>query len=186
MKLYFKYDIHAACKKIVEEQLNAMKLEYALIGFGEVELQEDISQDLLHQLNTGLKNYGIEIVENSKRILVQKIKDTIVEMVYLEEKLPTTKISAYLAEKLNHSYGYIANLFSDVTYTSIENFIILQKIERAKQLITTSELNFSEIAWRLNYSSVAHFSTQFKNATGITPTAFQRIINKRRNAAGDE
>ena len=182
MNLYVKYDIHTACKKILQEQLEKLDLTYSLIGVSEVEIKETISPEKLELFKAALNNYGIEIVESYKSILVQKIKDAIIDMVYVEEKLPTSTISAYLANKLNHSYGYLANLFSEVTYTSIENFIILQKTERAKQLMTTNELTFTEIAWRLNYSSVAHFSTQFKRATGLTPTAFLRIINKRRNA----
>lgn len=180
MKIYIKYDIHAACKRILQEQLDKLELTYNLIGFGEVDIKETLSDEALKTLNAGLNDYGIQIVESSKSILVQKIKDTIKEMVYLEDKLPTSKTSAYLADKLHYSYGYLANLFSDVTYTSIENFIVLQKIERAKELITTTELTFTEVAWQLNYSSAAHFSTQFKNATGLTPTTFQRIIQKRR------
>ena len=184
MKIYVKYDIHAACKKILQEQLNKLGLTYTIIGFGEVDIKETMSNEQLKELNSSLNDYCIEIVESNKSILVQRIKDTIKEMVYLEDKLPATKISAYLADKLNYSYGYLANLFSDVTYTSIENFIILQKMERAKELINTSELTFTEIAWKLNYSSVAHFSTQFKSSTGLTPTTFQRIIHKRRGTNG--
>ena len=119
------------------------------------------------------------MVENQKSVLVQKIKDTITELVTSEEPL-NVKSSVFIAEKLNHSYGYLSNLFSDVTYTSIENYIIIQKIELAKQLIINNQLSLTEIAYRLNYSSVAHLSTQFKNTTGITPSAFQRIITKRR------
>jgi AraC-like DNA-binding protein len=184
MKIYVKYDIHAACKKILQEQLNKLGLTYSIIGFGEVDIKETLSNEQLKALNSSLNDYCIEIVESNRSILVQKIKDAIKEVVYLEDKLPNTKISIYLAEKLNYSYGYLANLFSDVTYTSIENFIILQKMERAKELISTTELTFTEIAWRLNYSSVAHFCTQFKNATGLTPTTFQRIIQRRRNING--
>lgn len=182
MKLYIKYNINALCKKILEEQLDKLDLDYSVIGFGEVDIRENLSNDKMKQLNAGLNYYGIEIVESHKSILVQKIKDAITEMVYMEEKLPTSKISSYLADKIGHSYGYIYNLFSEVTHTSIGNYIILQKTERAKQLMTTTELTFTEIAWKLNYSSVAHFSNQFKNATGITPTAFQRIMNKRRSS----
>ncbi len=181
MKLYLKYDTNTLCKKIVQEQLDKYNLTYSLSSLGEVEIQETFSNENLHQLNTTLNNYGIEIVESHISILVQKIKDVITEMVYTEDKLPVSKISVYIADKLNYKYGYISNLFSDVTYTTIENFIIIQKTERAKKLIITNELTITEIADKLNYSSLAHFSNQFKNATGLTPTAFQRIINKRRN-----
>lgn len=181
MKLYLKYDIGVICKKILEEQLEKLHLSYSLIGFGEVEIREAESSDKIKELQSNLHHYGIEILESQKSILVQKTKDAIVEMVFMEENLPSSKISAYLAKKLNYSYGYIFNLFSEVTFTSIENYIILQKIERAKQLLATGELNITEIAYKLNYSSVAHFSNQFKNTTGLTPSAFQRIIKKRRS-----
>ncbi len=161
--------------------MTRLQLNHLYLGLGLLEIEEVISDEKLEQLNSDLSLYGIEIVENSKSQLVQKIKEIIIDMVYKEEKLPVSKISAYLADKLNHSYGYISNLFSELTFTSIENFIILQKIERAKQLITTNEFNFTEISFKLNYSSVAHFSTQFKNATGLTPSAFQRIIKKRQD-----
>lgn len=183
MKLYLKYDINVICKKILQEQLDKLDLSYALVAFGEVEIKEAVESERLKELYSNLSEYGIEIVESSKSILIQKIKDAIIEMVYMEEKLPTSKISAYLADKLGYSYGYISNIFADVTYTSIENFIILQRIEFAKQLITIDELSFTEIAHRLNYSSLAHFCTQFKNTTGLTPSVFKRIIIQRRSLA---
>ena len=181
MKLYIKYDINTASKKILQEQLDKLELHYTLPRFGEVDVKNNIPEEKLKKLIAGLGEYGIEIVENEKSIQVQKIKDTIVDMVNMEDKLTTSKISAYLSNKLGHSYGYISTLFSDVTYTTIEKYIILQRVERSKQLISTNNLTFTEISWKLNYSSVAHFSTQFKNATGLTPSAFKRIINKRRN-----
>lgn len=183
MRLYIKYDINAICRKILQEQLEKLQLTYALMGYSEVEIKEDISNEKLRQLHVELSNYGIEVVESSKNILVQKIKDAIIEMVYLEDKLPINKVSSYLADKLAHSYGYISNVFAEVTYTSIENFIILHRIEFAKKLITFDELSFTEIAHKLNYSSLAHFCTQFKNTTGLTPSAFKRIIIKRRETA---
>ena len=182
MKLYVKYNMNALCKQVLAEQLDKLSLNYTLIGFTEVEIEETLSDEKWAALNLCLDCYGIEVVESHKSILVQKIKDAIIEMIYIEEALPTSKISDYLAEKLLHSYGYLANLFSEVTFTSIENFIILQKIERAKHFISTNELTFTEISFKLNYSSLAHFSTQFKNTTGLTPSAFQRIIKKRRTA----
>ncbi|MBK9636404.1 MAG: helix-turn-helix transcriptional regulator [Bacteroidetes bacterium] len=179
MKLYLKFDISTICKKIIEKQMDELEMNYSIIGYGEVEISGKISNTKLKQLEKNLNNYGIEIVENQKSILVQKIKDAIIEMVYMDEKLNNSKISDYLANKLQYSFGHISNIFSEVTFTSVENYIILQKIERAKQMIIINELNFTEIAFKLNYSSAAHFSTQFKNATGLTPTAFQRIINKK-------
>lgn len=173
------------CKKILQEQLDKLNLKYSLLGFSEIEIRESVSEEKLKQLNAALNSYYIEIVESQKSILVQKIKDTIVEMILMDENTPL-KISSYLEEKLNYSYGYLANLFSNVTYTSIENFFILQKTERAKQLLTTNELTISEIGWKLNFSSPAHFSNQFKKVTGLTPKAFQLIINKRHNPKKNE
>jgi len=185
MKLFLKYDFNKVCKAILEEQLEKLQLPYYVLGLSELEILNTPSETEIKQLQEQLLKYGIEIVETPKRILVQKTKDAINEMVYEKDNLPVSKISDYLAGQLHHSYGYLANLFSEVTYTSIENYIIIQKIERAKQLILTNELTFTEIAYKLNYSSVAHFSTQFKNVTGLTPSAFQRIIRKRRNQEAD-
>ena len=181
MILNIKYDINTACKVILREQLDKLEIQYKITGLGDVEIKGDISSEKQNELETGLKKYGIEIVNSPKKILVQKIKDAIVEMVYLEDKLPTANISAYLSDKLGHSYGHLSNIFSEITYSSIVNFIILQKIERAKQMIIEEKENLTEIAYILNYSSVAHLSNQFKNTIGLTPTAFQRIIKKRKS-----
>jgi AraC-like DNA-binding protein len=178
MKLYLKFDSGIGCKKIVQEQLEKLNIQFAYIGFAEIEIDDAVSSKGLNDINTALCDYGIEIVENQKSILVQKIKDTITEMVYLDDRLPTSN-SNYLSDKLKQRYSYLASIFSEVTYTSIEHYIILQKTERAKQLINTNHLTFTEIAFMLNYSSVAHFSSQFKGATGITPSSFQRILNRR-------
>ena len=183
MKLYIKYDINTTCKIILQEQLEKLKMIFTLEGIGEVDLHEEVTDDVLIGLKANLSKYGIEILENPKIILVQKIKDSIIEMVNLDDEVPPFKISVYLSDKLKLNYSYISKLFSDITYTSVENFIILQKIERAKQLIISEELTISEIAFKLNYSSASHFTNQFKNTTGLTPTAFQRIIKKRRNSS---
>ncbi|HMC02042.1 MAG TPA: AraC family transcriptional regulator [Flavobacteriaceae bacterium] len=183
MKLFLKFDFNTICKKVLEEKLYELNLKYRVLGFGEVEIVGKLSSDKYHELQESLNKYGIEIVENQKSVLVQKIKDAIIDMVFNEDTNVNVKSSVYLSEKLGHSYGYLSNLFSEITYTSIENFIILQKIEFAKQLIITTDFSLTEIAFRLNYSSVAHLSNQFKNTTGITPSAFQRIISKRREKA---
>ena len=180
MKVFVKFDFNAVCAKILSEKLDELDVRYKILGFGEVEFLEKLSSEKYDTFVESLENYHIEIVENQKSILVQKIKDTIIDMVFNEDANINVKASAYLADALGHSYGYLSNLFSEVTYTSIENFIILQKIEYTKQLIIEGNLSLTEIAFKLNYSSVAHLSTQFKNTTGITPSAFQRIIAKRR------
>ncbi len=180
MKLHVKCDIHTSCKIILQEQLDKLQLPYTLTGLGEIEIKETISPQKYKELETNLNKYAIEIIDNPKNVFTQKIKDAIVEMVYLEEALPNTTISAHLVKKLNKSYNHIAGIFSEVTFTSIQNFIILQKIERAKQEIVNGKETLSEIAWKLNFSSVAHLSNEFKKNTGLTPRAFQRIIKKRK------
>lgn len=182
MKVYLKFDFNKIAKIVLEQQLELFKIKYKSISFGEIEILEQLQDEHYSNFQTAINNFGIEIVENQKSILVQKIKDAILEMVHSPEII-NVKSSVYLSEKLNHSYGYISNLFSEVTYTSIENFIIIQKIELTKKLIMSNELSLTEIAYQLSYSSVAHLSTQFKNTTGITPSAFQRIITKRKEIA---
>lgn len=181
MKLYIGYNVNTVVKKILQEQLDKFQLSYSLIGIGEIDIKETLPDDKFKELTLGLNKYGLEILENEKNIIIRKIKDAIIEFVYMEGNLtPVSSISTYLSAKLHYNYGYISHLFSNNTYTSIENFIKLQKIERAKQFLITSDLTCSEIAWKLNYSSVPHFSAQFKNVTGLTPTTFQRIMKKRR------
>jgi len=185
MKIFVKFDFTRVCNKVIEDTLNSLGIAYNVPSFGEIEIDDKASSESVKLLNERLAIYGIDIIENQKIILVQRLKDAIVDMVFNEENQVNVKSSVYLSEKLGHSYGYLSNLFSEVTYTSIENFIILQKIEYTKSLIAKTDLSLTEIAFKLNYSSVAHLSTQFKNTTGITPTAFQRIIAKRRELANN-
>ncbi|GGW73761.1 hypothetical protein GCM10008085_27530 [Winogradskyella epiphytica] len=159
--------------------MKAHHVNYRQTAFGEITLLETVSEEQMKAFQNDINFYGIEILEDPKNIVVQKIKDVIVDMVF-NEKDVNVKTSVYLAEQLDQSYSYLSNLFSEVTYTSIENFIIIQKIEYTKLLLTKEELSLTEIAYKLNYSSVAHLSKQFKNTTGITPSAFQRIISKRK------
>jgi AraC-like DNA-binding protein len=177
--MYVKFDFNALCKKVLDEKLKEHGLKYRLLNFGEVEFYESLTLEQHKIFKENLEDYGIEIIESQKTTLVQKIKDVIVELVLSEEIIPV-KVSIHIAEKLNHSYGYLSNLFSEITYTSIENFIIIQKIEYAKNLIIGNKQSLTEIAHRLKYSSVAHLSTQFKNTTGVTPSQFQKIVAKRR------
>jgi AraC-like DNA-binding protein len=180
MVINFKYDIHKACIKIISDHLEEMELPHSFNGLGEIKINGSITEEEFETLKDKLTAYGISIMNSQKESLVQKIKDVIVEMIYLEEKLPISKTSTYLAEKLNLSYGYLSNLFSEETFSTIENFIILQKIERAKELLISGDYNLTEIAYKLNYSSVAHLSNQFKKTTGLTPSTFQRIISRRK------
>jgi len=180
MKFQVKYDANYGCKVILKEQLELLSIPYEINGFGMVNITKDIPEDLYLKLQAALNKYGIEVIDNPKNAFVQKIKDTIIQMVYYDDKQQNTKISVYLSDKLNHSYTYISSVFSEITHTSIENYIIIQKIERAKQMIVEEKYTITEMAWQLNYSSVAHLSKQFKKTTGLTPTMFQRIMKKRK------
>lgn len=181
MIYYLRYDTQAICSWLIKEELKDSGLNYSLLNINELNINQVLSDDSLNILNSRLTKLGIEIVGSQKNILVQKIKEAIIELVNLEDKLILSKTSHYLAKTLNHCYRYLSEIFAEITYTTIENYFILQKIEKAKEMIRVGDYTFTEIAWKLNYSSVGHFSMQFKNMTGFTPTLFKKIINQKRN-----
>jgi AraC-like DNA-binding protein len=167
------------CKMVVKSELDKLGLHYGAVELGEVHVNEQISDDQREQLRQELQRSGLELMDDKKAILVERIKNVIVEMVHYEDELPKTNFSDYLSEKLNYNYTYLANLFSETKGITIEHFMILHKIERVKELILYDELNLSEIAWKLHYSSVAHLSHQFKKITGLTPSYFKSLREKR-------
>lgn len=178
MKFSLNFNCPALCKAVVTEQLNKLGIRFSFDDFGKLIVNDHLPEDLYQQMIKVLKKYDINIFETDKNSLVQDIKQAIDDMVFSED-MRVTKVSVYLSDKLNYSYSYLSNQFSDETYTSIENFIILRKIEYAKQLILQGNMSLTEIAHKLDYSSVSHLSGQFKKMTGLTPTAFARIIKKR-------
>ena len=168
------------CKIAVKEELNKLGLHFIFIDLGEVEVMEDISLEQRAQLKAGLLDSGLELMDNKRGILIEKIKSAIIETIHHKDEMVKIKFSDYLSEKLDYDYTYMANLFSEVQGTTIEQFIIAHKVERIKELLIYGELNISEIAWKMNYSSVAHLSNQFKKVTGLSPTHFKRMKDKRR------
>ena len=183
MKLYIKYMVSIRCKMIVKSELENLGLHYIYVDLGEADIMEDISKKQLAELNIALKKSGLELMDDRKSILIEKIKNVIVEYVHysdLDEPL-RINFSNHLAGKLNHDYTYLSNLFSEVQGTTIEHFIIMHKIERVKELLVYDELSLTEIAYKLHYSSVAHLSTQFKKITGLTPSHFKQLRHKRLN-----
>jgi YesN/AraC family two-component response regulator len=140
---------------------------------------EDLSAEQLDNLNTSLKKIGLELLDDKKNIMVENIKNIIIELVHYNEDQIKTNLSDYLSEKLNHNYTYLSNLFSEIKGTSIENFYLSNKIERAKELLVYDDLNLTEIAYKLHYSSVAHLSNQFKKITGLTPSQFKNLKYQR-------
>jgi AraC-like DNA-binding protein len=169
------------CKMMVKEELKKLGLHYGGVELGEVQIKENINAEQRAQLKTALLKSGLELMDDKKAILIEKIKNVIIEMVHYEDELSKTNFSDYMSEKLNYDYTYLANLFSETKGITIEHFIILHKIERVKELIIYDELNLSEIAWKLHYSSVAHLSHQFKKITGLTPSYFKSLKRKKRN-----
>jgi AraC-like DNA-binding protein len=169
------------CKMVVKEELKKLGINFLNISLGEVELMDKISQTQLEEMRIALKQSGLELMDDKKSVLIEKIKDIIIEMVHYEDELPQVNFSEYLSTKLNYNYTYLANLFSETEGTTIEHFIIIHKIERVKELIIYDELNLTEIAWKLHYSSVAHLSHQFKKITGLTPSFFKSLKDKKRD-----
>lgn len=172
------------CKIIVKAELEKLDLHPLSVELGEVEIKETISVKKLNQFNTALRITGLELLDDQRSITVEKIRNLIVEMIHYSDELPKKNISDYISEKLGQNYTTLSHLFSEVRGTTIEHYIISQKIERAKELITYGELTLSEIAFKLHYSSVAHLSSQFKKITGLTPTHFKNMKQKRRIPLG--
>ena len=169
------------CKMAVKEELKKLGLHFIVVELGEVEIMENISTEQREKIKAALLSTGLELMDDKRAILIEKIKNAVIEMVHHSSELMKTNFSGFLSEKLSHNYTYLANLFSEVQGTTIEQFIISHKIERIKELIIYGDMNITEIAWEMNYSSVAHLSNQFKKATGLSPSHFKNLKDKRRN-----
>jgi AraC-like DNA-binding protein len=173
------------CKMVVKDALKKMGLHFIVVDLGEVEIMESLNEDQRLELKNSLHKAGLELMDDKKAMLIERIKNVIVEMVHYAEELIKTNFSDYLSEKLNYDYTYMANLFSEVQGTTIEQYIISHKVERIKELIIYGEWNITEIAHRMNYSSVAHLSSQFKKVTGLSPSHFKQLKDKRRSPIED-
>jgi len=173
--------VSTRCKMAVKEELKKLRLHFIVVDLGEVEIMETITLEQREQLKAALLVSGLELMDDKRAVLIEKIKNVIIQMVHHTEEPIKTNFSDFLSEKLSHDYTYMANLFSEVQGTTIEQFIISHKIERIKELIIYGELNITEIAWKMNYSSVAHLSNQFKKMTGLSPSHFKQLKDKRRS-----
>ena len=185
MKLYIQNMVCIRCQMVVKAELEKLGLQYVYVRIGEADIIGDVKPDQMEQLKTDLKKAGLVLMDNKKSILVEKIRSAIIELVHYTEDQIKVNLSDYLSEKLDYDYTYLANLFSEVKGITIERFYLIHKIERVKELIVYDELNLSEIAYRMHYSSVAHLSNQFKKYTGLTPTHFKKLKNKRRETLED-
>jgi len=170
---------------VVRSELEKLGLHYTLVDLGEADIMEDISKEQLELLGKALIKSGLELMDDKKSILVEKIKTIIIELVHYKNEQIKVNLSDYLSEKLNYDYTYLANLFSEVKGTTIEQFYLGHKIEKVKELLVYNELNLTEIADKLHYSSVGHLSNQFRKMTGLTPSHFKNLKHKKRGALGN-
>lgn len=184
-KLFIKYMVSLRCKLMVKEELKKLGLHYVLLELGVIELLENITKDEYIQLKKNLSKSGLELMESKKSILIEKIRSVIIEMIHYTDELPKVNYSDYISKKVGYNYTYLANIFSEVKGITIQQFIIIHKIERVKELLIYDELNLTEISYKLHYSSVAHLSNQFKKVTGLTPTFYKKLKEKRKQNLED-
>ena len=180
MKIYIKNMACESCKVVVRDALEELGIPTVEVGLGEIVTKVDVSDEDKLALNKKIKKVGLELIEKKDGILIEKIRQIILDYVYKSDEKPGVNFSTLLSEELNMSYTYLANFFSEIQATTIEQYIIALKIERIKELIMFDELTLSEIAYQLHYSSVAYLSAQFKKVTGLTPTHFKSLKEKRR------
>jgi AraC-like DNA-binding protein len=180
MRLFIKNMVSLRCKMVVKQELEKLNLRHASVDLGTVEILEDITKEQWEQLKENLLCSGLELMDDKKSILVEQIKNIVVEIIhYSDDELPKVNYSDYISEKLGYDYTYLSNIFSEVKAMTLQQFIIINKIERVKELLLYDELNLSEISYRMHYSSLAHLSNQFKRVTGLTPSSFKRLKLKR-------
>jgi AraC-like DNA-binding protein len=180
MKLYIKFMVSERCKTAVKAELNTLGLRYAVVELGMVDVLEGITADQRELFKNNLLKSGLELLDDKKSILIERIKNVITDMVHHLHEQPQMNYSDYISAKLGYDYTYLSNIFSEVKGITIQQFIILNKIERVKELLLYDELNLTEIAYNLHYSSVSHLSNQFKKITGLTPSFFKQLKHKRK------
>ena len=178
MKIYIKYMVSLRCKMMVKEELRKLGLDHAIVELGTVEILGNCTRDQLEQLNKNLLKSGLELLDDKKSILIEKIKHVIIEMIHYMDELPKVNYSEYISNKLGYDYTYLANTFSEVKGITIQHYIITHKIEKVKELLLYDELSLAEISYKLHYSSPAHLSNQFKKVTGLTPSFYKKMKQK--------
>jgi len=179
MKLYIKYMVSLRCKMLVKDELKKLGINYVSIELGIAEIQEEITNEKRERLRERLKKSGLELVDDQKNILVEKIQSVIIEMIHSTDHYPKVNDSDYISRELGYDYNYLSNTFSEIKGITIQQYIIMHKIEKTKEMLLYDELTLTEIAYKLHYSSVAHLSNQFKKITGLTPTYFKEVKEKK-------
>lgn len=172
--------VSSRCKMIVKEELNKLNLHFIVVGLGEVEVMENLTEEQQQQLKSALLMCGLELIDDRRVILIEKVKNVITEMIHFSEESPKVNYSDFISKKVNYDYTYLSNLFSEIKGITIQQFIIIHKVEKIKELLFYGELNLSEIACKLHYSSVAHLSNQFKKITGLSPSDFKKLKDRKR------
>lgn len=185
MKIYVKYMVSQRCKMLVKEELKKLGLHFVVVDLGEIEIMEDITEQQRNQLKSALFETGLELMDDKRAVLIEKIQQAIIEMIHFSDELPRFNYSIFISEKLKYDYTYLSNLFSEVKGVTIQQFIIVHKIERVKELLLYKELNLTEIAYKMQYSSVAHLSNQFKKITGLTPSQYKNLKVQNRRPIED-
>lgn len=180
MKLHIKNMVSNRCKTLVKNELEKLDLHYIFVDLGEVEIMESLSSEQLNQLDNELQKSGLLLISDHRSVLIEQIKNTVIELVHYTDQQIKVNFSDYLSEKLRHDYTYLANLFSENQGISIEHYLLTHRIEKVKELLVYGELNISEIAYKLHFSSTAHLSNQFKKMTGLTPSNYKHLkLNQR-------
>lgn len=167
------------CKMVVRQELEKIGLHYVSVDLGTIEILENITDRQREQLGINLQASGLILLDDKRKIIIEKIKTIVIDMIHYADELPKVKYSDYISEKLGYDYTYLANTFSEVKGITIQQYIIMNKIERVKELLLYDELNLTEIAYKLHYSSTSHLSNQFKKVTGLTPSFFKKLKTKR-------
>ena len=164
---------------VVQDEMRKIGITYVNVDLGVAEISEEITPEQHEQLRANLLRWGLELLDDMKEILVERIKNQIIEMIHYSDDIPKVNNSEYLSEKLGYDYAYLSNIFSEMKGITLQHFIIMHKVERIKELLLYDELNLSEISYKLHYSSVAHLSNQFKKVTGVTPSFYRQLKQNR-------
>ena len=183
MKLYIKYMVSLRCKMLVQEELKKLGLQHVVLEFGTVEILEDITKKQRERLKASLLRSGWELLDSKKGMLIEKVKNLITEMVHHSDEMPKVIHSEYFSKQLGQQYSYLANIFAEVQGITIQQYIILEKAERIKELLLYNDLNLKQISYLMHYSSVAHLSNQFKKVTGLSPSYYKQLKRKRKGKA---
>lgn len=180
MKLYIKYMVSIRCKMVLKEELKKLQIPFSLLDLGSVDVPDSLTSNQREKLKTALLKSGLELMDDKKSVLIEKVKNVIIEMIHYSDEVPKVNYSDYISEKLGQDYTHISKIFSEAKGITIEHFIISHKIERAKELLLYDELSLTQISYILNYSSVSHLSQQFKKVTGLTPRFFKQMGEHKR------